>query len=72
MTDNPLREAAIRNARPWNTEHDGYRAIFLAALTGICANPALFGAVMQGSPSAAIEFADGIVLAAIEQRELPF
>lgn len=50
----------------WDTNHAGYRAIFNAALTGICANPAFFGPMMQQSPDAAVEFASAVVLAAIK------
>lgn len=50
----------------WDTNHAGYRAIFNAALTGICANPAFFGPLMQQSPDAAVEFASTVVLAAIK------
>lgn len=49
----------------WNTNHDGYRAIFNAALAGICANPNFFGPTMQQSPQAAVEFANEVTLAAI-------
>ena len=49
----------------WNANHEGYRAIFNAALTGICANPNFFGPIMQQSPRAAVEFANEVVLAAI-------
>ena len=44
----------------WNTNHDGYRAIFNAALGGICANPNF-----QQYPEAVVEFANECVLAAI-------
>lgn len=57
--------------RPWNTNHSGYREIFCAALTGICANPAFFGAGFQGDPSAAIQFADKIVIAAARSETEP-
>lgn len=49
----------------WNNNHDGYRAIFNAALTGICANPEFFGFIHQGNPQSAVEFANEVVLAAI-------
>ena len=49
----------------WNTNHDGYREIFNAALTGICANPNFFGSIMQGQPEAAVDFANEVTLAAI-------
>lgn len=49
----------------WNTNDDGYRAIFNAALTGICANPNFFGPTMQQSPEAAVQFANEVTLAAI-------
>ena len=49
----------------WNKNHEGHRAIFNAALSGICANPALFGSVMQGDPRAAVDFANEVTLAAI-------
>ncbi len=61
-------EDAISN-RPWNTNHDGYRSIFNAALTGIVANPNFYGPIMQGDPAAAVEFADKVVLAAIRSGE---
>lgn len=48
----------------WDTNHDGYRAIFNAAITGICANPIFFGADFQGRPEAAVAFASEVVLAA--------
>jgi len=38
-------------------------AVFNAALTGICANPAFFGPIHQGSPVAAVEFASSVVFA---------
>lgn len=49
----------------WDTNHDGYRAIFNAALSGICANPYFFGPLMQQAPEAAVAFANEVVLAAI-------
>lgn len=49
----------------WNTDHEGYRAIFNAALSGICANPSFFGPTMQGDPRAAVDFANEVTLAAI-------
>lgn len=49
----------------WDNNHEGYRAIFNAALTGICANPVFFDAIMQGQPEAAVEFANEVTLAAI-------
>lgn len=49
----------------WDNNHEGYRAIFNAALAGICANPNLFGATLQGDPRAAVEFANEVTLAAI-------
>ena len=42
-------------------------AVFLAALTGVIANPGFFGAVMQGSPVAAVEFASEVVAAITHQ-----
>lgn len=54
--------------RHWH-QHDGYRAIFNAALTGICANPAFFGPIMQQSPQAAVEFARDVVVAAVALTE---
>jgi hypothetical protein len=44
--------------------HEGYRAIFNAALSGICANPNFFGPHLQQSPRAAVEFALDVVRAA--------
>lgn len=49
----------------WNSNHEGYRAIFNAALSGICANPNFFGSIMQQQPEAAVDFANEVVLAAI-------
>lgn len=49
----------------WNNNHGGYRDIFNAALSGICANPNFFGAIMQQRPEAAVEFANEVTLAAI-------
>ena len=49
----------------WNNNHEGHRAIFNAALAGICANPSFFGSVMQGDPRAAVDFANEVTLAAI-------
>jgi len=49
----------------WDTNHEGYRAIFNAALAGICANPNFFGPIMQQSPEAAVQFANEVTLAAI-------
>ncbi len=40
-----------------------FDAVFNSALTGICANPAFFGPVYQGSPFAAVEFASSVVFA---------
>lgn len=54
-----------KQGQRWDTNHAGYRAIFNAALTGITANPMFFGPIMQGSPTAAVEFAEGVVMAAI-------
>lgn len=48
--------------------HDGYRAVFLAALQGICANPHFFGAIHQGSPNAAVTFAKEVLAEAISQQ----
>lgn len=49
----------------WDSNHDGYLAIFNAALSGICANPNFFGSTMQGSPEAAVHFANEVTLATI-------
>lgn len=49
----------------WDSNHEGYRAIFNAALTGICANPNFFGPIMQQNPQAAVEFANEVTLVAI-------
>lgn len=35
--------------------------VYLAAITGIIANPNFFGAIHQGSPSAAVAFASEVV-----------
>lgn len=45
-----------------------YASVFTAALSGICANPDFFGAVMQGSPKAAAEFAFQCVEAAMQLK----
>jgi hypothetical protein len=65
--DDPDRNGKIVNdfVPKWDTNHNGYRSIFNAALTGICANPAFFGQTMQGDPRAAVEFANEVTLAAI-------
>lgn len=48
-------------------------AVFLAALAGIIANPTFFGPVMQGAPSAAVEFASEVVRVAFgDAPEDPF
>jgi len=47
--------------------YEGLAAIFRAALQGICANPEFFGAIYQGSPRAAVDFAKDIVRAALDQ-----
>lgn len=62
----PYRRSVVSDDTdyPWDTNHSGYRAIFNAALSGIVANPVFFGPIMQGSPAAAVEFADSVVLAA--------
>lgn len=56
---------ATDHPKAWNTNHEGLRAIFDAAISGICANPHFFGPIMQQSPRAAIEFANSIVLEAL-------
>lgn len=65
--NDPNRNGRIVNdfVPRWNTNHDGYRAIFNAALAGICANPNFFGPIMQQSPQAAVDFANEVTLAAI-------
>jgi len=55
----------------WDTNHEGYRAIFNAALTGFIANKDFHSQVFQGSPQAAVEFADEVVVAAIRLSYLP-
>lgn len=49
--------------------HDGYRDVFNAALSGICANPAFFGAQYQGSAAAAVEFALEVLRKALGEVE---
>lgn len=44
-------------------------AIFCAAITGICANPAFFGPLFQQSPQAAVEFASAVVARACQDPE---
>lgn len=41
--------------------HEGYRQIFCAALTGIIANKDFSGPITQGCPEAAVEFAKQVV-----------
>lgn len=41
--------------------HEGYRQIFCAALTGFIANKDFHGVYYQGSPEAAVEFAKEVV-----------
>lgn len=53
----------------WNPESEHCRDVFCAALQGICANPAFFGPIFQQSPTAAVEFADAVVLAACYRDE---
>jgi hypothetical protein len=51
----------------WDTNHEGLRQIFCAALTGICANPHFLDThQFQGEPAAAVEFADKIVMEALK------
>lgn len=52
-------------APSWDNNHEGYRSIFNAALSGICANPNFFGPIMQQLPEAAVQFANEVVLAAV-------
>ena len=49
--------------------HEGYRAIFLAALTGITANPQFFGPIYQGEPMGAVRFAERVLEAALSQHQ---
>lgn len=49
--------------------HEGYRAVFLAALTGITANPAFFGPIHQGEPASAVRFAKDVLAAAIDATQ---
>ncbi len=48
--------------------HDANASIFLAALQGICANPAFFGPLFQQSPKAAVEFAQACVRASYKNE----
>jgi len=41
--------------------HDGYRQIFCAALTGFISNKDFGGAVSQSQPDAAVDFAKQVV-----------
>lgn len=50
--------------RPWDTNNPLLVQIFCAAITGIVANKFFDGPLMQGSPDAAVEFADRVVVAA--------
>lgn len=56
------------NRRPWNTNDAGLNAIFCAALTGFIANRYFHDAAFQGSPEAAVEFADSVVLSALQSE----
>ena len=58
-------ELTERAKTAWDSNHEGYRAIFNAAIAGICANPNFFGSTMQGAPEAAVHFANEVTLAAI-------
>lgn len=62
------RRAPISSGPTWDTNHEGYRAIFNAALAGICANPNFFSSLFQQSPESAVEFANQCVLAAIRSN----
>lgn len=53
--------ATAKDARPWNTNSEGLRQIFCAALQGIIANPEFFGPEYQGRIDLAINFADSVV-----------
>lgn len=68
MTD--LAQLIKRGELPddWHN-HEGYRAIFLAALTGITANPAFFGAIHQGEPRSAVKFAKDVLIAALQAQQ---
>lgn len=50
-------------------DYDAHRAIFLAALTGITANPAFFGAIHQGEPRSAVKFAKDVLIAALQAQQ---
>lgn len=54
--------------KDWHN-HDGYRAIYLAALTGIYANPVFHGPLFQGSSEEAHKQAKLAVAAAIADNE---
>lgn len=56
-------EPAIPAPKPlcFEITHVGAMSTFNAALTGICANPAFFGPIMQQSPAAAVDFANEVV-----------
>lgn len=58
-------EEEAAQTRQWNTQDRGLAQMFCAALQGITANPAFFGPVFQQSPTAAIQFADEVVMAFI-------
>ncbi|MES3028548.1 MAG: hypothetical protein V4820_11920 [Pseudomonadota bacterium] len=53
------------------SNHEGYKAVFLAALQGICANPHFFGAVHQGEPFSAVSFAQAVLSEAIAKTDPP-
>lgn len=50
----------------WDTNHEGYRQIFCAALTGILANPALFEGWGDLAGECAVRRANDVVVAAIK------
>lgn len=59
-------------AEKWDTNHEGLRQIFCAALTGICANPHFIDThQFQGNPDAAVDFANKIVEAAVRCTVAP-
>lgn len=53
------------------SNHEGYRAIFLAALQGIVANPNFFGPILQGEPASAVRFAQDVLAAALQRKDAP-
>ncbi len=64
----PPEEASSAGLEAGWQSDPGRIAVFAAALSGICANPAFFGPLMQQSPTAALDFAEA-ALAEFARRQ---